>query len=84
MLEPDLAPLRDGRTLGIPGNASLPDLVPVVATNGRDGWVDRRLTLDQSDPELTADGTRQAAVPVYDGSGVTQIGVADVSQPYRE
>ena len=61
----------------------MPELVPAVATNGASGWVDYGLLTDQGHPHLTWDGTSQAPIPVYGDDGVTQIGVADVSEPYR-
>jgi hypothetical protein len=82
-LEPVSAPVGDGRTLGIPSNGVLPDLVPVVATNGRAGWVSYHLLTDQARPELTITGTSQTPLDVYDSDGSTVIGQADVSQPYR-
>ena len=89
-LRPESASVGDGRTLGIPGNSALPDLVPAVATNGRAGWVDyQQLTWDydlltwQGRPQLTPEGTSQDPIPVYGADGTTVIGKADVSQPYR-
>lgn len=82
-LNPSLASLASGRTLGIPGNDAPPDLVPAVSTQGRAGWVDYSLLTGRDQPEL-AEGTRQAPIPVYDEDGVTQIGVADVSRSYPQ
>lgn len=79
---PGHAPAGDGRTLGIP--AQFPtDLVPMVATNGRSGYVDYRLLTDAGHPMLTADGTSQPPLPVYDVDGTTVIGHADVSVSLR-
>jgi hypothetical protein len=77
------APVGDGRTVGIPGNQDPPDLVPLVASNGRSGYVDYHQLTDQARPKLTDDGTSQRPIPVYDIDGTTVIGYADVSQPYR-
>lgn len=74
-LDPEAAPVGNGKTLGIPGTTTMPDLVPAVATNGRAGWVEHH--------QLTGEGTRQAPIPVYGADGTTVIGEADVSQPYR-
>ena len=82
-LDPEVAPVGNGKVLGIPGNVTVPDLVPAVATNGKTGWVSYHLLTDQADPRLTSDGTSQAPIPVYDTDGTTVIGEADVSQPYR-
>ncbi len=82
-LNPTNAPVGDGLSLGIPGNSDLPDLVPAVATNGTEGWVDYGLLTDQGRPRLTKNGTAQAPIPVYGDDGVTQVGVADVSEPYQ-
>lgn len=81
-LNPQPAPVVDGKLLGIPSNYFTPDLVPVVATNGRAGWVDYHRLTDEAHPQLTADGTHQADIPVFDVDGTTQIGVADVSETY--
>jgi hypothetical protein len=90
-LDPALAHAGPGKTLlvGIPNNVDIPDLVPLVATNGRAGYVDYRLlttsratVLDGTRPELTSDGTRQPPLPVYGDDGTTVIGYADVSAPY--
>jgi len=77
---PGPATAGDGRTVGIPAMIP-PDLVPMVATNGRNGYVDYRLLTDAGHPTLTADGTSQPSVPVYDVDGTTVIGYADVSKP---
>lgn len=82
-LNPATASVSDTVSLGIPGNSELPDLVPAVAMNGSGGWIDYGLLTDQGRPRLTDEGTSQAAVAVYGDDGVTQIGVANVSQPYR-
>lgn len=82
-LNPAPAPAGDGRTLGIPGNTSIPDLVPLVATNGRRGYVDYFRLMDGADPTLTGNGTSQPPLPVYDVDGTTVIGTADVSKPHR-
>jgi hypothetical protein len=82
-LNPAPAPAGDGRTLGLPGNTSLPDFVPIVATNGRSGYVDYSLLTDGAHPTLTDSGTSQPPLPVYDVDGTTVIGTADVSKPYR-
>ena len=82
-LNPEVAPVGDGRLLGVPGNGSIPDLVPAVATNGETGWVSYHQLTDQANPQLTADGTSQAPIPVYGPDGTTVIGRADVSRPYR-
>jgi len=82
-LNPDSAPVGNGRTLGIPSNLTIPDMVPAVATNGKSGWVDYHLLTDQAHPQLTPEGTNQAPIPVYGVDGTTVIGKADVSQPYR-
>jgi hypothetical protein len=88
-LNPESATTGSGKTLGVPGN-EMTDLVPAVATNGKSGWVDyplltwdyRHLTW-QGVPQLTSEGTSQDPIPVYGADGVTVIGKADVSQPYR-
>ena len=89
-LNPESAPVGNDRTLGIPSNLTMPDLVPAVATNGKSGWVDYSLlTWDyhhltwQGVPQLTPEGTSQAPIPVYGADGTTVIGKADVSAPYR-
>ena len=82
-LDPKPAPVGNGTTLGVPGNMSMPDLVPAVATNGKAGWVNYHQLTDQARPRLTQDGTDQAPIPVYGTDGTTVIGQADVSQPYR-
>ena len=82
-LNPEVAPMDDGRTLGIPSNTSLPDLVPAVGTNGKAGWVEYDLLTYAANPRLAADGVQQAPVPVYDADGTTVIGEADVSKPRR-
>ena len=82
-LNPDPAPMDDGRTLGIPSNTVLPDLVPAVATNGKPGWVEYGLLTHRADPRLTPDGVQQDPIPVYDNDGTTVIGQADVSAPRR-
>lgn len=69
-LNPVVAPLHDGRTLGIPNNLEWPDLVPAVATNGRTGWIDRRQLIESAKPQL----------PVYDQDGSTVLGTADLSR----
>jgi hypothetical protein len=91
LLSPESAPVGNGKILGIPNYAPYgPDLVPAVATNGKPGWVDYSLltwdyrhTTWQGVPQLTPEGTSQAPIPVYDADGITLIGKADVSQPYR-
>lgn len=82
-LNPDPAPMDDGRTLGIPSNTVLPDLIPAVGTNGEPGWVEYDLLTYGADLELTADGVQQALIPLYDTDGTTVIGEADVSQPLQ-
>lgn len=82
-LNPETAPMDDGRTLGIPGTGVLPDLVPAVGTNGRAGWVEYRLLTFDAHPRFTEDGVWQAPIPVYDADGTTVIGEADVSKPRR-
>lgn len=82
-LNPEPAPVGNGKTLGIPSNQAPPDLVPAVATNGKSGWVDYHLLTDQAHPQLTPEGTSQTPIPVYGADGTTVIGKADVSQPYR-
>ncbi|MEO6144493.1 MAG: hypothetical protein ABIP19_10985 [Dermatophilaceae bacterium] len=82
-LNPEPAPVGNGKTLGIPSNQAPPDLVPAVATNGKSGWVDYHLLTDQADPQLTPEGTSQTPIPVYGADGTTVIGEADVSQPYH-
>lgn len=69
-LNPVVAPLQDGRTLGIPNNLEWPDLVPAVATNGRAGWIDRQQLIESAKPQL----------PVYDQNGSTVLGIADLSR----
>ena len=81
-LNPTPAPVGNGATLGVPGNMSMPDLVPAVATNGQTGWINYHQLTDQAHPQLTDDGTEQAPIPVYDADGTTIIGHANVSQPY--
>jgi hypothetical protein len=82
-LNPVSAPVANGKTLGIPSTLDIPDLVPVIATNGRAGWADYGLLTDQGRPELTDVGTSQAPIAVYGADGKTVIGEADVSQPYH-
>jgi hypothetical protein len=82
-LNPEAAPVGNGKTLGIPSNQAPPDLVPAVATNGKSGWVDYHLLTDQAHPQLTSGGTSEAPIPVYGADGTTVIGAADVSQPYH-
>jgi hypothetical protein len=82
-LNSEPAPVGNGKTLGIPSNLDMPDLVPAVATNGKSGWLDYHLLTDQAHPRLTPVGTSQAPIPVYGADGTTVIGKADVSQPYR-
>lgn len=82
-LNPDPAPMDDGRTLGIPSNTVLPDLIPAVGTDGEPGWVEYDLLTYGADPELTADGVQQAPIPLYDTDGTTVIGRADVSLSHR-
>lgn len=82
-LNPDPAPMADGRTLGIPSNTVVPDLIPAVGTNGEPGWVEYDLLTYGADPELTADGVQQAPIPLYDTDGTTVIGRADVSRSHR-
>ena len=82
-LDPANAAVSATVSLGVPGNSNLPDLVPAVATNGAWGWIDYGLLTDQGRPRLTTGGTSQAPVPVYGDDGRTQIGLADVSEPYR-
>lgn len=82
-LNPEPAPVGNGQTLGIPSNSTMPDLVPAEATNGRTGWVEYSLLIEEAQPALTAEGAMQEPIPVYDTDGTTVIGEADVSQPYR-
>jgi len=82
-LNPEPAPVGNGKTLGIPSNLTMPDLIPAVATNGKSGWLDYHLLTDQAHPHLTPAGTSQAPIPVYSADGTTAIGEADVSQPYH-
>lgn len=82
-LNPDPAPMDDGRTLGIPSNSILPDLIPAVGTNGKPGWVEYDLLTYGAAPELTADGVKQAPIPLYDTDGTTVIGTVDVSVSRR-
>jgi hypothetical protein len=82
-LKPVSAPVGNGKTLGIPSNLDIPDLVPIIATNGRAGWADYGLLTYQARPELTDVGTSQAPIPVYGADGKTVVGEADVSQPFH-
>jgi hypothetical protein len=82
-LNPEPAPVGNGLTLGIPNQSTIPDLVPAAATNGKAGWVRYSLLISEAQPTLTADGVEQPPIPVYDTDGLTIIGEADVSQPYR-
>lgn len=82
-LNPEAAPVGDGRMLGIPSNLVMPDLVPATATNGKAGWVNYHQLTDEAHPQLTDNGTSQAPIPVYAADGATVIGRADMSQPYR-
>jgi hypothetical protein len=82
-LNPESAPVGNGRILGIPGNLTIPDLVPAVATNGRPGWLDYHLLTEQARPQLTPEGTSQAPLPLYGADGTTVIGKADVSASYH-
>lgn len=82
-LNPESAPVGNGKTLGIPSNLDKPDLIPAVATNSKSGWVDHHLLTEQADPQLTPEGTSQAPIPFYGADGTTVVGKADVSQPYR-
>lgn len=83
-LNPTTASLKDGKTVGIPGNQPYtPDFVPLVASNGRSGYVDYNKLTAQARPKLTNDGTSQPPIPVYDIDRMTVIGYGDVSHPYR-
>ena len=80
-LNPEPAPMDDGRTLGIPSNTIVPDLIPALGTNGEAGWVEYDLLTYRAKPAFTADGVQQAPIPLYAADGTTVIGKADVSQP---
>jgi hypothetical protein len=82
-LNPESAPVGNGKMLGIPSNMTIPDLVPAVATNGRSGWLDYHLLTEQARPQLTPEGTSQAPLPLYGADGTTVIGKADVSASYH-
>lgn len=81
-LNPTTASLKDGKTVGIPGNM-MTDFVPLVASNGRSGYVDYNKLTDQARPKLTNDGTSQSPIPVYDIDRMTVVGYGEVSHPYR-
>jgi hypothetical protein len=82
-LNPESAPVGDGKMLGIPSDMTIPDLVPALATNGRSGWLDYHLLTELARPQLTPEGTSQAPLPVYGPDGSTVIGKADVSASYH-
>lgn len=82
-LNPRSIQLEDGRRLGLPSNDVPPALVPVVADNGRTGYVDSELLLDGAPVRLTSDGTSQDPLPVYDDNGHAVIGEVTVDTPYE-
>lgn len=82
-LNPETAPTDDGRTLGVPGNTTVPDLVPAIGEDGRAGWIEYSLLTYEAEPTLTTDGVRQDELRLYDGDGTTVIGEVDVSQTRR-
>lgn len=71
-----------GETFGMPA-WDWPDFVPVVATNGRPGYVSYSALLNQAQPRLTDTGAEQAPLPVVAFDGTTVVGEVDVSRPYR-
>lgn len=82
-LNPEIANLEDGTTLGLPGNPVTPDLVPVQTENGELAWVRYAELTDPELVQLTSTGVRQAPVPVYGKDGVTVVGEVDVSRSWR-
>lgn len=81
-LNPEIAKLEDGTTLGIPGNDVIPDLVPVQSENSDLAWVRYDELTDAALVELTPTGVRQAPLRAYGMDGVTVVGQADVSQSW--
>lgn len=82
-LNPEVAELEDGTTLGIPGTDVTPDLVPVQADNGDLAWVRYEDLTNSALVELTPSGVRQNPLPVYGKDGVTVVGQVEVSTPWR-
>lgn len=72
----------NGQTFGIP-HLAWPDFVPVVATNGKAGYVNYFDLLQHAPVRLSPTGAEQAPLPVYAFDGTTVLGEADVSKPYR-
>ena len=69
---------QDGQTFGVANEHGFPDLVAVIATNGRTGYAYSRqlnppgpTTLQTGPPKLS----RAPTIPVYTSDGHTQIGV---------
>ncbi len=81
-LNPEPAPMDDGRTLGLPSNTVVPDLIPAVGIDGEAGWIQYDLLTYGADPRLTVDGIQQAPIPLYDTDGTTVIGEVDVSESH--
>lgn len=76
-------PLADGRTLGIPGNEEMPQLIPAVTTDGRTGWIEYAALTFSAKPQLTGTRVVQSPLPAYAADGTTVIGEVNVSASWR-
>lgn len=72
--QPPSGTLPGGATLGLPGGESASDYLPVMTSDGRQGWVKYDDLITDADVHLTAAGVRQAPVAVYAEDGTTLIG----------
>jgi hypothetical protein len=80
--------LDDGRTLGIPGNEQIPNLIPAETILGKNGWIEYEALMYPREP-LTGEGVAGGSILiVYAGDGLTVLGRIEINddwmkQPYR-